>query len=369
MLVSFIIPSYNSAHTVARCLDSIFALPMQPCEYEVIFIDDCSRETPVRNDTTAIVERYAATHPNLTLLCQPFNNRQGAARNRGIHIAQGKYICFVDSDDAVTQGMMSALRLAEECQAEMVAVHFARADEQGRITSRAQQLSFSPRQTVTGIEMQNAYPYWCSAPWGYIYARAFLAQVNYPFAEGALYEDSDFVAVHLYHARRIAYSPELGYVAYFRQGSTTHTCCYQNTADYLLLGTRMLAFYTALQQDILQHRPADVESLERSLPSADDMQRFAESILRGACFNITKSLGSLYKLGSMQAIRAFYDAVDARINRHMLAADKRLFRYPAYWTILPRLALRHRHLAIAVHSLLAVLYKASKKVNGRTLDR
>ena len=36
MLVSFIIPSYNSAHTVKRCLDSIYALSLKREEYEVI---------------------------------------------------------------------------------------------------------------------------------------------------------------------------------------------------------------------------------------------------------------------------------------------------------------------------------------------
>ena len=276
MLVSFIIPSYNSAHTVARCLDSIFALPIQPSEYEVIFIDDCSRETPLRNATTAIVERYATTYPNLTLLCQPFNNRQGAARNRGISMAKGDYVCFVDSDDAVTEGIVSALRMAEEWKAEMVAVHFARTDEHEQITSEAQHVSLASGQLVTGIEMQNAYPYWCSAPWGYIYAQTFLKQVNYPFAEGALYEDSDFVAVHLYHARRLLYSPELAYIAYFRQGSTTHTCCYQNTADYLLLGTRMLAFYDVLQKDIVQRLSSDSEP-----PTADDLRAFAEELHQG----------------------------------------------------------------------------------------
>ena len=359
MLVSFIIPSYNSAHTVTRCLDSIYALPLQPEEFEVVFIDDCSCDDQVRNNTTDIVSRYSSAHPNLTLLRQPFNNRQGAARNRGVSMAQGEYICFVDSDDAVTPGLVSALRLAEQCRTEMLAFHYARADEQGQISGEAARLTYTPGQFFTGICMQNDHPYWCSAPWGFIYSRSFLTQVNYPFVEGALYEDSDFVAVHLYHAHRMTYSPDMGYIAYFRNGSTTHTCCYQHTADYLLLGTRMLAFYSFLQQDAAQPQAG---ILSQNEDAADEQkQRFAESVLRGACFNISKSLGSLYKLGSLQAIRAFYASVDARVDRRQLAADKRLFRYPGYWGVLPRLALKHKHLAIAIHSLLAVLYKASRK--------
>ena len=126
MLVSFIIPSYNSAHTVKRCLDSIYALSLKQEEFEVIFVDDFSRD-----NTCEIVEAYSQPLPegkgvnNLTLLKQLKNNRQGAARNRGVHVAKGEYICFVDSDDAVTEGVVDAIRLAKEKQADMVAFHIA----------------------------------------------------------------------------------------------------------------------------------------------------------------------------------------------------------------------------------------------------
>lgn len=349
MLVSFIIPSYNSAHTVARCLDSIYALPFQTDEFEVVFIDDCSRDDQVGNNTTAIVRRYSSAHPNLTLLRQPFNNRQGAARNRGISVARGEYICFVDSDDAVIEGIVSALRLAKEYRIEMLAVHYARADEQGQISGEAERMTYARGQLFTGICMQNDHPYWCSAPWGYIFSRAFLLQIHYPFVEGALYEDFDFVAVHLYHAHRMTYSPDLGYIAYFRNDSTTHTCCSQHTADYLLLGTRMLAFYSVLQRE--------------GAGNDGQKRRFAESILRGACFNISMSLKRLYKLGSSAQIRAFYDAVDCRTDRRLLAADSRLKRYPDYWGILPRIGLRFKHLSIVLNSCLAILYRMYIKLS------
>ena len=47
MLVSFIIPAYNASATIKRCLDSIYALPIEESEYEVIVIDDCSTDNTV----------------------------------------------------------------------------------------------------------------------------------------------------------------------------------------------------------------------------------------------------------------------------------------------------------------------------------
>ena len=108
MLFSIIIPCYNSSQTIFRCLDSAYALPVDETEFEVIVVDDCSMDGTVQT-----IESYAGNHSNLVLLVQPENNRQGAARNRGVSIAQGKYILFLDSDDEHDLGVLSAIALAE----------------------------------------------------------------------------------------------------------------------------------------------------------------------------------------------------------------------------------------------------------------
>lgn len=58
MLVSFIIPSYNSASTVKRCLDSIYALPLEQSEFELIFVDDCSTDNTVEEVKNYCPENY-----------------------------------------------------------------------------------------------------------------------------------------------------------------------------------------------------------------------------------------------------------------------------------------------------------------------
>lgn len=341
MLVSFIIPSYNSAHTVRRCLDSIYALSLKQFEFEVIFVDDCSMD-----NTCDIVAKYQSQHLNITLLRQPKNNRQGAARNRAVTIAKGKYICFVDSDDAVTEGILSAIRLAKEQNTDMTAFHFASVNEQGGITSEAEKLSFTKNEIFSGVEMQNKHAYWCSAPWGYIYKNEYLQEVNYPFTEGALYEDSDFVVVHLYYAQRVAYSPELGYIAYYREGSTTHSTSYKNTADYFLLGSRMLAFYTTIQQDIDSHKRTD-----------DGIQQFADGILEGAIHNVTMSLKRLFKLNTPADIVWYYKRIDSHVNRRVMYTDPRMYKYAYGWSKLARLGFRHKYLSILTNSCLLIAYQ------------
>ena len=353
ILVSFIIPSYNSAQTVVRCLDSIYALSLKQEEYEVIFIDDCSTD-----NTCDIVETYSQPFPkgkgvaNLMLHRQPKNNRQGAARNKGVNVAKGEYICFVDSDDAVKEGMVSAIRMAKEKNADMIAFHYANANDQGDIITEATRLSYTEGQIFTGIEMQNAHPYWCSGPVPYVYNKDFLKRVKYPFREGVLYEDSDFVAVHLFYAQRMAYSSNLGYIAYYREGSTTHLTTYKNISDYMFLGTRMLAFYEKIMDERLTNEM--MSELEN-----DGVNQFVEGILEGACWNLEKACRYLIKLDDLKAARAFYDRVDANVNRHVLYSDKRLHKY--YWNTWTTLCIKYKYIAIMVLAFSMPMYKLLKR--------
>ena len=342
MLVSFIIPSYNSAQTIRRCLDSIYALTLKQEEFEVIFVDDCSTD-----DTCVIVAKYQALYNNLVLLRQPKNNRQGAARNRGVSIAKGEYICFVDSDDAVTEGIVTAIRSAKENSTDMAAFHYVFVNENEQHTKEAVRLDFNEGQLFSGIDMQNAHPYWCSGPVAYVYNRAFLEQVNYPFVEGMLYEDSDFVAVHLYYAKRMTYVSELGYIAYHRSGSTTHSMTYKNVADYMLLGTRMLAFYERIKSE-------GVEDLMR------EREQFAEGILEGACWNIERAFHYMPRLLSWKERGACYARIDAHTDRRTLLNNHHLRKY--YWRIWTYIGLSMPWLMKTISALIAPIYKIKKRI-------
>lgn len=343
-LATFIIPAYNASGTIIRCLKSIYTLALKPDEFEVIVIDDCSTD-----DTVAVIEQFANGHANLSLLRQFENHRQGAARNKGVRVAKGEYICFVDADDAVSSGIVKAIRLSTETKADMTAMHFACTNEHGVITSEAQPISFAEGAIFTGVDMQIMCPYWCSAPWGFLYRRAFLDRVNYQFAEDVLYEDSDFVAVHLYHAERMTYSCELGYKAYYREGSTTRHTSYKNVADYLFLGVRMLRFYKEI---------FDNEEFNRNR----DHQKFSDGILEGACWNIQKSTQKIIKLSGLEEAKAYYKRVDMVANREELCEDNLLRKY--YWNAWTRICLGNKKLTLSILVLAMPIYKITQSLKG-----
>ena len=86
--VSVIIPTFNRAHTLPRAIKSVLAQSYQ--NFELIVIDDGSTD-----ETASVFQDY----PYVQYFYQK-NKGVSAARNHGLKIAQGKYICFLDSDDA-----------------------------------------------------------------------------------------------------------------------------------------------------------------------------------------------------------------------------------------------------------------------------
>lgn len=328
MLASFIIPAYNASATIVRCLDSIYTLGLSEQEFEVICIDDCSKD-----NTISVIEQYAKQHTNLTLLCQPENHRQGAARNRGVAIAKGKYIVYVDSDDESAKGVVDALQFAEKNNLDMVAMHYVNVDQHGNIIEKE---PITLEGVFTGMELQTKHPYWGTAPWPYIYKTSFLQQVNNPFIEDVLFEDSDYVTVHLYHAKRMMYSPSLAYHMYYNATSTTHTTTYKHAADYVLLGMRMLKFYHSLE---------------------NKTSAYALGIREGGSWNIWLSCKRLIKLSSISDVRAFYERIDTYINR----ADYLHYTEPAYcWTWWTKLCVQHKLIAIPLIAIGQLVYKLKK---------
>lgn len=92
--LSVIIPAYNAEKTISACLDSIF-LQNNADKYDVIVINDGSTDK-----TGRIVAQYQERHQNITLVNQQ-NAGVSTARNKGMDLATGRYITFVDADDQV----------------------------------------------------------------------------------------------------------------------------------------------------------------------------------------------------------------------------------------------------------------------------
>ena len=115
--LSVIIPVYNVEKYLPHCLESV--LIQADNNIEVIAINDGSIDK-----SPEILDQYATQYPSLKIINQP-NQGVSAARQKGITVAHGKYILFLDADDFLEASSLSILyKKAIEADADMVLMDY-----------------------------------------------------------------------------------------------------------------------------------------------------------------------------------------------------------------------------------------------------
>ena len=231
--LSFIIPAYNASSTIVRCLDSIYTLALNENDFEVIVVDDCSTD-----NTVTVIEEYAKLHNNLILLRQKENHRQGAARNRGLEIAKGEFITFVDSDDIILAGVADALKIAIESAVDLV--YCSCYHEQSPSELILKEIKMHEAQILTGVnfceQYQNEGVFWY--PWGILYNRQWLTNLHHQFIEDRQHEDRDWLAYVMSSAGSVANSKSPIYRYVCNPNSTCRLPRYSTVFDHIASGIR-----------------------------------------------------------------------------------------------------------------------------------
>ena len=250
-LLSVVIPMYNCAPVIVRCLDSI---DFTDCE--IIVVNDGSKDNGAE-----VVEQYAATHPNVHLINKP-NSGVSSARNLGIENARGKYISFIDADDYIVSGGLGRIvGIAESNGADVVKfknISVNDYDEQDK--SSVADFPIKERKT-TGDGVLNRHDISDYIVWDGIYRRSVIVDNNVRFmTDLCLREDDTFMGMLYCHAN-IVVATDLPLYRYVSASnySSTHNQPIDKQRRLIQSGldaTRHRGRY------VKQHKP-EVMSLER----------------------------------------------------------------------------------------------------------
>lgn len=145
-LISIIVPVYNSALYIRECAASVLA--QSYAYWELIFIDDGSQDS-----TKELCEYLCKQDKRIRLLCQEHRG-VSAARNVGIEAAGGKYLFFLDSDDAIHPALLETLyRLMKESQAAVgtETLRYIKNDRFSKVSNRAS----DKKNAKKGIYLRN----------------------------------------------------------------------------------------------------------------------------------------------------------------------------------------------------------------------
>jgi len=100
--VSVIVPIYNSELYLDKCIQSIISQTYQ--DFEIILVNDGSVDA-----SPAICDNYETLYPNIVKVIHQRNQGIAQARNFGLDMAKGEWICFVDNDDWAELNMLEVM--------------------------------------------------------------------------------------------------------------------------------------------------------------------------------------------------------------------------------------------------------------------
>lgn len=214
--ISVIVPVYNIARDLPRCVDSV--RNQSYGDLELILVDDGSTD-----GSGEICDGYARQDGRVRVLHQK-NAGVSAARNAGVALAAGDYITFVDSDDYLELDIYEKMAKAmTEENLDIAACGFFYDDTPVQMFDREEIVQVSPEQAIRDVITDQPDSVFCGAVWNKLYRTEALKR-QLVFDPGLLMGEDMLVTLQcLTAAGRIGYVSCCGYHYVQRQTSMVHS--------------------------------------------------------------------------------------------------------------------------------------------------
>ncbi len=216
MFLSIIMPSYNVEQYIEDCLTSCIHQGFDPTDYEIIVINDGSKDS-----TLEVVNNFIEKNPMAPIrVVSQENSGLSATRNRGVTLAQGDYVWFVDSDDWIAENCLKALsdNIDKNNHPDIVVLNtiLRKGGEDSAIIRNL------PSDSGDGkFIYDNSYIFPYSGAPFYLFKRSFLNDNGLSFKEGIYFEDCLFTPSALSMAKHCSYYSEPVYIYRLRENSIT----------------------------------------------------------------------------------------------------------------------------------------------------
>lgn len=227
-LISVIVPVYKVEKYLLRCVESIRRQTYD--KIEIILVNDGSPDR-----CPQICEDFAKMDTRIKVIHKE-NGGLSDARNVGINNSKGEYICFVDSDDCISDTMLEHLSNAiRQSGAKMALTNFKCVNENNdRVFSlNESQISdgvFSAQELLLKLYQKMGWYYIVS--WNKLYHRSLFDEISFPV--GKIHEDEYIVAQLFWRAGNIACISSEEYIyTYLRKGSIMSSRQTQAQCDWL----------------------------------------------------------------------------------------------------------------------------------------
>lgn len=236
-LVTVIVPIYNVEHYLGFCIESI--KKQSYSNLEVILVNDGSKDNSgiLCDEIVKSDKRFKVIHKE--------NGGLSSARNAGLSVAKGDYVCFVDSDDWIeTLYVEHLVSIAKKENADIVSCQFLldtkrqledslKVIDNYTVFTGEDIIIHYIQSAVKGGEKGNDIS--CCTK---LYKREILN--GYRFVEGMLFEDVVFNSILLSKIDRYVYSKYIGYHYYVNPSSITRKESYSDRVFDLEKGAQII---------------------------------------------------------------------------------------------------------------------------------
>jgi glycosyltransferase involved in cell wall biosynthesis len=235
-LISVVIPVYNTQKYLERCVESV--LCQSYGNLEVILVDDGSPD-----NCGKMCDAFAQQDARIRVIHQD-NEGQASARNRGLDIAKGEYIGFVDSDDYIDTGMYNSLyTLLVKNDVQIACCGTCVVDEQGKTKSTfnnpTEGIILYDRDQALGEHLHNTRI--TSSLCDKLYVAEIFNGIR--MIEGMIYEDMEVLPRCLAKAQQVVYSSEPLYYNVMTANSTMRGRFSLRQFDMMKAGKLRFIFY------------------------------------------------------------------------------------------------------------------------------
>ena len=222
--ISVVIPVYNSENYISQCLDSIINQSLK--DIEIICINDGSTDNSLN-----ILDEYASKDNRIKVITQVnTGNGAGSARNKGLDVAKGEYVSFIDSDDYIDENYLQRMYdTAKEYDTDVACSGVIKENEnecKTQLMFNEIKISDNPDDNLK-VSKSLPFPY----PWNKIYKREFIVSYGIKFEENIYFEDLIFTPLVITKAEKLISVPDVFYHYIERPNSVTMVDSYIKNSD------------------------------------------------------------------------------------------------------------------------------------------
>ena len=239
--ISVIVPTYKTAQYLPKCLDSILNQTFQ--DFEIIIVSDGPEEDH------RLADEYALKDSRITVL-KNVKRDLGGARNAGIKISKGKYICSIDSDDWIEptylERMHNAITLYDDIDIVLCGVQTVFEDKEDKYLLNHDENYFAVKQSGIIDCDDIIFGTINVATWNKLYKKEIIEKYNLKFPENLRNEDALFTWEYWFVSRKMYCIQEKLY-NYLRRDSSLMALSFKKglgnkVLDHLKVGEKLYKF-------------------------------------------------------------------------------------------------------------------------------